>query len=176
VIHAKEISKSCGTREPIDWKLITNLPVTNLDEAKEKLKWYALRWKIEIFFKILKSGCKVDESKLRTAEALCKLIAVYSVVGWRIFWMTMLDREAKDPSPNLVLSEMEVKILDELRPDKKIPAVKTLSHYILKIAKLGGYLARKNDPPPGNSIIWRGMQRLTEIMLGVEVGLRLVGN
>jgi len=71
VIHAKEISKSGGTREPIDWKLITNLPVTDVADAAEKLQWYALRWRIEVFFKVLKSGCRVEESKLRTADAIC---------------------------------------------------------------------------------------------------------
>jgi hypothetical protein len=117
-IHAKEVSKSQGTREPIEWKLITNLPVKSLAEAAEKLHWYSLRWKIEIFFKILKSGCKVEESKLRTAEALCKLISINSIVAWRIFWMTMLNREAQSMSPKLALSELEMKLLDHLKPDK----------------------------------------------------------
>ncbi len=176
IIWAKEISKSGGNREPIDWKLITNLPVEDLEDSKEKLRWYALRWKIEVFFKVLKSGCKVEESKLRTADALCKLIAIYSIVAWRIFWMTMLSRDSKDLPANLILSDVEIKILDNLQPERKKSEIKTLSHYLIKIAKLGGYLARASDSPPGNTIIWRGMQRLIEIRLGVEIGLRLVGN
>lgn len=175
VIHAKEISKSGGTRDPIDWKLITNLPVESIEDAAEKLQWYALRWKIEVFFKILKSGCKVEESKLRTAEALCKLVAIYSVMAWRVFWMTMLNRESQNLAPQFALSEIETKILDYAKPDKA-PVKKNLSSYILKIAKLGGYLARASDPPPGNKVMWRGMQRLTDIQFGVEIGAKLVGN
>ncbi len=174
-IHAKEISKTGGDRESIEWKLITNIPVKSIADAAEKLHWYSLRWKIEVFFKILKSGCKVEDAKLRTAEALCKLIAIYSIMSWRVFWMTMLNRETLNLSPKLALSELELKILDHVKPDKK-PIKSNLSKYILKIAKLGGYLARSSDPPPGNNVLWRGLQRLTEIQIGVEIGMKLVGN
>jgi hypothetical protein len=69
VIHAKERGKPKG-RDPIDWKLITNLPVSCKADAIEKLDWYAMRWKIETFHKILKSGCRAEDSKLRSAERL----------------------------------------------------------------------------------------------------------
>ncbi len=176
VIHAKEVSEPGVGREAIDWKLITNLPVRTLAEAVEKLEWYALRWKIEVFFKILKSGCKVEDSKLRTAESLCKLIAVYSILAWRVFWMTMMNRASDKLPPQAVLSEQEMKILDMLKPDDPVIRRKDLSDYILKVAKLGGYLARAHDPPPGNIVMWRGMARLSEIQIGVEIGMKLVGN
>jgi hypothetical protein len=174
VITAKEIGKPRHGRDPIDWKLVTNLPVKTLTAAIEKLEWYALRWKIEVFFKILKSGCKIEESKLRTAEGLCRLISIYSILAWRIFWMTMMNREAQSISPKAVLTEDEIQILDHLKPDRE-NTPRTLSKYILKIAKLGGYLARNSDPPPGNKVIWRGMEALTHIQIGFELG-KLVGN
>lgn len=175
VISAKELGKTGITRDPIDWKLITNLPVKTLRDAVEKLEWYALRWKIEEFFKILKSGCKVDESKLRTAEGLCKMLATYSILAWRIFWMTMLNRQAEKLPPKLAITEMEIKLLDQLKPDTK-SGEKYLSDYLLKLAKMGGYLARTSDPPPGNKIMWRGIQKLNDIQIGVEIGMKLVGN
>jgi hypothetical protein len=175
VIFAQERGKPKGTREPIDWKLMTSLPIDTLGEAIEKLQWYALRWKIEIFFKILKSGCKVQESKLRTADALSKLISIYCILAWRIFWMTMMQRETDEVSPKAGLTETEIKTLDYLKPDSK-KSKKNLSNYILKIAKLGGYLARASDPYPGNKVIWKGMERLADILIGVEVGMKLVGN
>ena len=79
-------------RKPIRWKLLTDLPVDDLPAAIEKLDWYAQRWKIETFHKVLKSGCKAEESKLRTAERLTNLIAVLCVIGWRVFWLTMVNR------------------------------------------------------------------------------------
>ena len=56
-------------------------------------------------------------------------------------------------------------------PDKARarPARKTLSVYLIKIARLGGYLARASDPPPGNTVMWRGLSRLTDITLGIEL-------
>ena len=174
VITAREVGKTKDDRDPIDWKLITNLPVNSLAAAIEKLEWYALRWKIEVFFKILKSGCKIEESKLRTAEGLCRFISISSILAWRIFWMTMIGRESQSISPKAVLTADEIKILDHLKPDRK-KTPRTLSKYILKIAKLGGYLARNSDPPPGNKVIWRGMEALIHIQIGFDLG-KLVGN
>lgn len=176
VIHANEVSAPAKGREAIDWKLVTNLPVKSLADATEKLQWYALRWKIEVFFKILKSGCKVEDSKLRTAESLCKLIAVFSVMAWRVFWMTMMNRSTDSAPAQVALSKQEMKILDILKPNLDSNKKPTLATYLLKIAKLGGYLARAHDPPPGNIVMWRGMARLSEIQIGVEIGKIIVGN
>ena len=79
-------------RPRIDWKLITDLPVDSHDDALEKLQWYTMRWKIEVFHKILKSGCRAEQAGLRTAERLVRLIAVLCMLGWRVFWLTMLNR------------------------------------------------------------------------------------
>ena len=155
-------------RPAIDWKLITDLPVTTCEEAIEKLRWYALRWKIEVFHKILKSGCRAEEARLRTAERLVKLIAVFCILSWRVFWMTMINRCAPNADPRLALTPGEIAILDCLVPDKGQPA-KTLSAYLIKVARLGGYLARTRDPPPGNMVMWRGLSRLTDIALGAAL-------
>jgi Transposase DNA-binding len=176
VIHAYEQGRP-KNRKRIDWKLITDLQVRSFTDAVEKLQWYALRWKIELFHKILKSGCKAEESKLRTAERLVNLISIFCIVSWRIFWMTMLNRTAPSAPPNVALTANEMRLLDHLVPDKRDPpSRKSVSRYILKIAKLGGYLARAHDPAPGNIVIWRGLSRLTDIELGALVGAKIVGN
>jgi Transposase DNA-binding/Transposase Tn5 dimerisation domain len=181
VIHAQERDKP-KNRKRIDWKLITDLSVRTLKDAVEKLQWYALRWKIELFHKILKSGCKAEESKLRTAERLVNLISIFCIVSWRIFWMTMLNRTAPNASPNLVLTATEMRLLDHLVPDKHdLPTPKSVARYVIarylfKIARLGGYLARANDPAPGNIVMWRGLSRLTDIELGAHLGAKFVGN
>ena len=164
-------------REKIDWKLLTDLPVRTRQEAAEKLDWFAQRWKIETFHKILKSGCRAEEAKLRTAERLVNLIAILCILSWRIFWVTMLNRTRPEASPDEAFTELDQYLLDELVPDK--PArnpTAPLAHYITKLARLGGYLARAHDPPPGNTVIWRGMSRLTDIQLGIMIGVQLVGN
>jgi hypothetical protein len=165
-------------RPRIDWKLITDLSIQSHEDAVEKLSWYALRWKIEVFHKILKSGCRAEAARLRTAERLVKLIAVFCILAWRVFWVTMLNRSSPDAEPELAVTDVEMQLLDLLVPDKHsaMPEQPTLSRYLVKIARLGGYLARASDPPPGNLVMWRGLSRLTDIKLGATIGAELVGN
>jgi hypothetical protein len=176
VIHAQEKDAPKG-RERINWKLLTDLAVCSRRDAVEKLAWYAQRWKIETFHKILKSGCKAEDAKLRTAERLVNLIAILCILSWRIFWITMLNRTAPRTQLDDAFTEVEQYLLDELLPDsahrERRPG---LNDYIVKLARLGGYLARAHDPPPGNTVIWRGLSRLTDIELGIMIGVQLVGN
>ena len=177
VIHAIEKRTPKG-RAKIEWKLLTNLPVHSLKGAIEKLEWYALRWKIETFHKVLKSGCKAEESKLRTSERLANLISVFCIISWRIFWMTMLRREDASRLPEVAFADAEIRLLDHLIKEKagcRVPA-RELSDYIIKLAQLGGYLARAADPPPGNLVMWRGLSRLNDIQLGFSIASKLVGN
>jgi hypothetical protein len=167
VIHAKERGTPIN-RPTIEWKLITDLPVTTRAAAIEKLHWYAQRWKIEVFHKILKSGCRAEEARLRTAERLVRLIAVYCILSWRNFWMTMMRRAAPDAAARLVLTPVEIMLLDRLVPNRQQgpPGEQALSAYLTKVARLGGYLARSKDAPPGNTVMWRGISRLADINLG----------
>jgi hypothetical protein len=176
VIHATERGTPRG-REKIAWKLLTNLPVKTLKAAIEKLNWYALRWKIEVFHKILKSGCKAENSKLRSSERLANLIAIFCIIGWRIFWLTMLHRAEPALPPAVALDATEVYLLDKLIKPKpgKSHGKPTVSDYIIKIARLGGYLNRASDPPPGNMIMWRGMSKLNDIHLGFLLGNKTCG-
>ena len=160
LLHAREPREPVG-RPRIDWKLITDLPVDSHDDAVEKLQWYAMRWKIEVSHKILKSGCRAEQARLRTAERLVRLLAVFCILSWRVFWLTMLNRSEPDLEPALVLTDMETAVLDRLMPDplNDLPAPGTLSLYLTKIARLGGYLARAKDPPPGTPTARSGPAR-----------------
>lgn len=175
VIHAWEQGKPKG-RKPICWKLLTDLPVDSLESAIEKVDWYSQRWKIETFHKVLKSGCRVEDAKLRTAQRLTNLIAVFCIIAWRVFWLTMVNRTNPHSSADAVFTETEIAILNHLADESDQPPPKNVAHYLIVVAKLGGYLNRKNDGPPGNTVIWRGLSRLTDIHLGVEIGKRVVGN
>jgi len=176
VIYAQELGTP-KDREPINGKLLTDLPVTSRAEAIQKLVWYASRWKIETYHKILKSGCKAEESRLRTADRLVNLIAVFCILSWRLFWMTMLNRSDSGMPARHVFSKTERQLLDHLVADRAVDRAlkRSLSFYITKLAKLGGYLARSGDSPPGNKLMWRGLSRLTDIELGFNAA-KLVGN
>lgn len=178
VIHASERDAPKG-RKPIEWKLITDLPVHGRSEAIEKINWYAMRWKIEMFHKVLKSGCKAEESKLRTADRLANLMAVLCILSWRVLWLTMLNRTAPDAPPTVALTGTEIALLDKLISDSGNRQCRpgTLAFYLIKLARLGGYLARARDTPPGHTVIWRGLSRLTDIEIGAEIGAyQNVGN
>ena len=171
IIHAKE-QREPKDREQINWKLITDLPVNSIEEAIEKLEWYAMRWKIETFHKILKSGCRAESSKLRTAERLVNLLSVFCILSWRVFWMTMMNRVCPAAPPQIALTAGEIDLLDYLIKENGLAKERKLSTYLLKIAKLGGYLARSSDPPPGNTVMWRGMSRLIDIELGFKIAMK----
>lgn len=170
VIHASEIGSPPG-RKPILWKLVTDLEVGNLEEALEKIRWYAMRWKIEVFHKVLKSGCRAEDAKLRTADRLANLVALFCIVSWRILWMTMVARADPEADPAIAFTTTEIAILDQVIVNNGNRCAKpaTLEMYLIKLARLGGYLARKADPPPGNTVIWRGLRRLADIQLGTEL-------
>jgi hypothetical protein len=177
MVHAEERGEP-QNRDKIEWKLITDLAVQSRNDAIEKVNWYAMRWKIETFHKILKSGCRAEESQLRTAERLVNLISVFCILSWRVFWLTMMNRVTPDGSPKLALTDLEIELLDHFvkDKDKTAPRAKTLSHYLTKIARLGGYLNRARDPAPGNVVMWRGLSRLTDLELGAIGGAEIVGN
>lgn len=180
VIHADERGRPSG-RDPIRWRLLTDLPVQDLASAVEKLDWYASRWKVETYHKVLKSGCRAEQAKLRTAERLTNLLAVLCVVGWRVFWLTMASRATPDAPAETVLTATEIEVLDRVSagasPAPEVPvSERTVSHYLLEVAKLGGYLAREKDPPLGNMVVWRGLTRLADIVLGFELKDQVVGN
>jgi hypothetical protein len=175
VLHATERGKPKG-RDPIDWKLITDLPVTSRASAIEKLRWYALRWRIETFHKILKSGCRAEQSKLRTAERLVNLLAMFCILSWRIFWLTMINRVAEHVEPETAFTPLEIDLLYRLTHRRSTVGAATLQDCLTQLAKLGGYLARAGDGPPGTMVMWRGITRLTDIELGFQLGSQNVGN
>ncbi|WP_342145660.1 IS4 family transposase [Methylobacterium fujisawaense] len=172
-IHALELDPPTD-RPPIDWKLVTNLPVTDLAGAVEKLDWYALRWKAEVFHKVMKSGCRAEESRLQTAERLVKFLALVTVVSWRIFFLSMTARVEPDAPPDTVLTAAQIAALDHIDAARPKPRLRRriLADYLLQIAMLGGYLARSRDPPPSNIVVWRGLTRLHDIAVGITIGAK----
>ena len=136
--------------------------------------WRFYGWQIETYHKVLKSGCQAEQARLRTAERLTNLLAVLCVVGWRVFWLTMVNRATPDAPAESVLTKPEIELLDRMAAratptgELRIPQ-RTISSYLVQIAKLGGYLARAQDPSPGNMVLWRGLTRLTDMLLGFRL-------
>ena len=176
LLHAREPQEPAG-RPRIDRKLITDLPVDSHHAAVEKLQWYAMRWKIEVFQEILSSGYGAEQARLRTAERLIRLIALFCILSWRVFWLTMLNRIEPNLEPAPVLSELETSILDRLIPNPAHdpPAARTLSlsHQDRQARRL---FRPCQGPLPGNIVMWRGPSRLNDIALGATQQADVVGN
>lgn len=177
-IKAKEKLKKGAKGNPrLEWKLLTNIPVRTFAQAYEKIQWYAMRWKIETFFKILKSGCKTEQSKLRNAKNLAKFISLCAVISWKVFWLNMLNRTNPKTDSKHVLSKTERNVLNAYQIQRE-PGWKgkSITDYLIVIAKIGGFLNRKSDWPPGNIVTWRGVSRLNDIIIGFNLGAKFVGN
>lgn len=151
--------------QPLCWLLLTTVPVTCFDDAVERIAWYCHRWQIEIFHKILKSGCRIEAVQLASDDRLKPLIALYSIIAWRLFWATFLMRSQPDAPATTMLAPHELQALYHFHQRRPLPAdeTPTVQQATRWIAQLGGFLNRKGDGYPGVTVIWRGWQRLADI-------------
>ena len=166
-IHALEKHPPKG-EEPVEWMLLTNQPVTTLEEACERVRWYSLRWRIEMYFKVLKSGFRVEACRLGTAERLIRYLTVMGIVAWRLFMITLIARTNPSLPCSRLLSEQEWTVLAVKSSRNGCPPASppTIADALIWIARLGGYLARKGDGSPGTLVLWRGWKRLTDLTEG----------
>jgi len=164
-ILVREENSPADSDEPIEWLLLTNTPVTSFDEAHQVIQWYCCRWQIEIFHKVLKSGCRVEECRLQTADRLFNFVALMSVIAWRLHWMTYTNRCQPDLPCTTVLTTIEWEALYmRIHKSTTLPdTVPTVHQSIRWIAQLGGFLGRKSDGEPGVTTLWRGWQRLQDL-------------
>ena len=173
--HAIEIDPPAGV-EQIEWFLISSEPVETTEKALQNLKEYSRRWRIEDWHKILKSGCAVEEVRSDTAAGLQRIIAINMVIAWRIQIMTLLSRSQPDLPPQVMFSDLELKVLTATaKADKRLAPV-NLQLAVMIVGTLGGYRARKTDRPPGAIVLWRGYTKLramcqgAALMLGFNTG------
>jgi len=168
IVHCKEINAP-SDEEKIEWFLLTSFPVNNAETAMEIVKWYLCRWQIELFFKILKSGCLVEELQFDTLKATANCISLYLIVAWRILYLTMLGRNCPDMECSIVFEPSEWQSVYAIITKKPPPLnPPKLNEIILMIAKLGGFLGRKADGHPGFKVMWIGMQRMRDFALAWE--------
>ena len=158
---------------PICWRLVTTLPVETAEQAMEKVRWYAQRWRIEEWHRVLKSGCRVEARQLQTAERLQRVLAVDMIVAWRILWLTKLGRgeeTSKRPATEAVSpEEWEILYVYVHGRGPQRGYEPTVREVVRWIGRLGGFLGRKRDGFPGPVVLWRGLHRLHDLVVGVEL-------
>lgn len=149
----------------LEWLLLTTVPVQTTKQALEKLDWYTCRWSIEVWHKILKSGCQIEARQLEEADRLKRCLALYNVIAWRILYAVMLSRSAPDLPCTVLLDQAEWRALYCVIHNTAIfpQEVPSLNQAVRWIAKLGGFLARKRDGQPGATTLWKGFQHLADL-------------
>lgn len=158
VIEVLETTSPAGIAA-LHWVLLTNLPITSVEDAQQSVRFYSYRWLVERFHFVLKTGgCHFEDSQLRTFEALTRFLALCSTVAWRILWMTYQARQTPDAPCTPVLTDPEWQALSAYmtHSPSPLPEPPTLRQAIRWIAQLGGFIARKHDGEPGVKVLWRG--------------------
>ncbi|MBK8754121.1 MAG: IS4 family transposase [Candidatus Competibacteraceae bacterium] len=172
-LRAREESPPAGV-EPLDGRLLTHRAADTLAQAVEWIQGYGARWNIEVFFRILKTGCRVEALPLSTLDRLEPALALYFIIAWRIQYLTVLGRVTPALPGDAVLDPAEgqaVYVAIHRRPPPATPP--PLSAMLGWIARLGGYLGRKCDGPPGPQALWIGLQRARDLAWGMQLAADL---
>lgn len=163
-VEAKEENPPAGL-SGLCWRLLTTMEVSRAREAVEKVRWYTLRWQIEVFHKVLKSGCKAEDRQLENARRLKRVLAMDMIVAWRIMALSKTGRETPGCPASVFLEESEWKALYCYMEKTSQPPVDSpnMGQAMRWVAKLGGFIGRKGDGNPGPTVLWRGLRRLNDI-------------
>jgi hypothetical protein len=163
-VWVREVEAPEGV-EALDWLLLTTVPVHTLADAQERVAWYRVRWTVELWHHVLKSGCAFEQRQLASAEHLTRALALYDVVAWRILYGTLLARVAPEVPCTVLFEVQEWQALycavhKTPTPPSSAP---TLGQAMRWVAELGGFVGRKSDGEPGAQVLWRGFVRLVDM-------------
>jgi hypothetical protein len=148
---------------PIEWMLLTTVEVKSFADAQKRVEWYSGRWGIEVYHRTLKSGCRIKDRQLETADRLETCLGVDMVVAWRIYHLAMLGREVPEVPCTAFFKEVEWKALCCYAHKTPVPPEKppSMREAVLMVGAIGGHLGRRSDGFPGTQTLWRGLQRLS---------------
>lgn len=165
VVLVREVDPPKGD-EPVEWLLLTSLPVDSMEQVRQVIQYYCVRWMIEVLFRVLKSGCRVEERKFEHIDRMLPCLAVYLIVAWRTLYVCRLGRSCPDINCEAVFEPAEWKSVWKVTrrsdPPRKPPS---LGQMVRLVARLGGYVDRKGSGPPGPQTIWIGLQRMHDFAL-----------
>ena len=154
---------SCSELIQIQWLLITTLPIDDVDQVKSIVYYYTIRWQIEVYFRTLKSGCRVEARYFERSSRLLNCLAVYSIVAWKILYLCRLSRECPELDCEVVFEPSEWKsVYMAVRREEPPATPPSLNAIVRMIASLGGYVIRKKTQP-GTQTLWIGLQRLHDL-------------
>lgn len=149
--------------ESVEWLLLTSLPIDSRQAIEQVIDYYCGRWPIEVFFRTLKTGCRVEELGLESVERLKPCLALYLIVAWRVMFVTMLGRECPKVPADVLFADAEWRSVWQIvRQESPPQSSPSLGEFLPILATLGGYLNRRHDPPPGAQALWIGLRRMND--------------
>lgn len=152
-----------GDGTDVSWLLLTSLPIDTTDDVLRVIDYYTSRWCIEVYFRTLKSGCRVEDIRLETVDRVRNCLAFYKIVAWRVLQLVHLHRECPTLSCTAVFDDAEWKSVWRIATGKNLPKEPpTLAEFVPLLASLGGYNCRQGDPPPGPQALWLSIRRMTD--------------
>ena len=155
--------------DPLEWLLLTSLPIGSFEQVTTIVEWYGVRWCIEVYFHVLKSGCQIKRLHLETEARLLPCLALYMIIAWRVLFTLMLGRACPEMDCEIVFDPQEWRAINVVVKHCPPPSTPPqLGEMIILVASLGGYLGRKHDGPPGPKAIWIGLQRLRDFVIALE--------
>jgi len=163
-VHVVEEHPPAGGAR-LEWLLLTTCAVLTVADAQERVAWYACLFGIEVWHKVLKSGCRVEAQQLASGAQLQRSLPLYSVMAWRILYATMLSRALPElPCTVLLALEEWQALYCAIHHTPTPPATPPTLHQAVRwIARLGGFLDRRGDGEPGVTVLWRGFQHLADL-------------
>ena len=171
VIRVWEPEPPAEVEEPLEWILLCSLPVETPEQLLEKRSWYERRPLIEDFHQVEKTGCGEERLRFQTAAALLPMLGVLSVAAVRILQLRWWGREPGQAPAAAAATPEELTVVRGLGHP-----VSTAREFVRAVAKLGGFLGRRSDGEPGWKTLWRGYQRLQDMVLGLQLSHRRVAS
>ena len=145
--------------DPIRWMLVTTLPIDTAEDVQRVISSYCVRWQIEVYFRTLKSGCRIERRRFEEIDRVLNALAFFSVIAWRVMYVCHLGRECPDMDCEVMFEPSEWKsvysVLGKPIPKTGCPR---LNDVVRAIARLGGFMNRPKDHP-GTQTLWIGLQR-----------------
>jgi hypothetical protein len=157
--------------EPLEWILVTSVPTTTLEQAWERVDWYRHRWLVEDYHQCLKSGCRIEERQLQTVDGLIRLLGLLSPLAVRLLQIRGYARSQPERPAHEVIEPLMLAVVAQR--SGQAPATMTIGSFWMEVARLGGYLARSHDGPPGWRTIWKGWLSLQTFLDGVHFAFHL---
>jgi Transposase DNA-binding/Transposase Tn5 dimerisation domain len=168
VIRVWEPDPPPGVEEPLEWLLLCSVPAQTPEALKERRDWYCCRWLVEVYHDIEKNGCSEEDRRFETADRLETCLAILAVVAVRVFQLRCaLEHQPQAPAEQAGTAE-EVRLVRRLLGHRAKRF--TVREFVRGVAKLGGFLGRQGDGEPGVRALWRGYQRLQDMILGSQLG------